>query len=82
MRINKTIYISVRQSQAAIALIGVRPTYPSKKYGYIIPELYIEDGCPVDYSEIKQFLAKPHEAAAVMMKTSFNYQVIEKVEHW
>ncbi|AJS60033.1 sugar phosphate nucleotidyltransferase [Paenibacillus sp. IHBB 10380] len=57
------------RSQADIALIGVRPTYPSEKYGYIIPESYKEDECLVDYSKVKQFHEKPHEEeAAVMMK--------------
>ena len=59
----------LERSQADIALIGVRPTYPSEKYGYIIPEFNIEDGCTVDYSKVKQFLEKPHEEeATVMMK--------------
>ncbi|OAB39392.1 mannose-1-phosphate guanylyltransferase [Paenibacillus macquariensis subsp. defensor] len=59
----------LERSQADIALIGVRPTYPSEKYGYIIPEFDIDYSCPVDYSKVKQFHEKPHEEeAAVMMK--------------
>lgn len=44
---------------ADIALIGVPPTYPSEKYGYIIPTA--TDGTE---SQVKRFKEKPTEAEA------------------
>lgn len=55
----------LERSQADIALIGVRPTYPSEKYGYIIPRLHQEGS--EDYAEVKQFHEKPHEEEAAVM---------------
>ncbi|WP_438347578.1 sugar phosphate nucleotidyltransferase [Paenibacillus sp. FA6] len=61
----------LERSQADIALIGVRPTYPSEKYGYIIPEPHVMEECSVGYSRVKQFQEKPHEEEALaMMKQS------------
>ena len=67
---------AVRQSEADLALIGVRPTYPSAKYGYIVPEeagasaassgsgapraLPASSGC----LPVRRFVEKPSEAAA------------------
>ena len=34
----KTLENVVKESKADIALIGIHPTYPSEKYGYIIPQ--------------------------------------------
>jgi mannose-1-phosphate guanylyltransferase len=46
-------------SNAELALIGIRPTYPSEKYGYIIPASSREDYLVVDY-----FTEKPNEEKA------------------
>lgn len=45
-----------------IALIGVKPTYPSSKYGYIIPESNEEFG---DFYKVMSFQEKPSEDEAV-----------------
>ena len=49
----------LHSSKAEIALMGVEPTYPSEKYGYIIPDKE-EDG----YIEVKGFVEKPDKETA------------------
>lgn len=43
----------VRQNSANLVLMGIQPTYPSEKYGYIIPE---DEG---DVSKVIEFKEKP-----------------------
>ncbi|MCD7804496.1 MAG: cupin domain-containing protein [Oscillospiraceae bacterium] len=49
---------TVKQGTANLTLMGIEPTYPSEKYGYIIPEL---DG---EVSNVKEFKEKPDRATA------------------
>ena len=51
---------AAEEGGAAITLIGVRPTYPSEKYGYIIPE---EGNATV--RRVLAFKEKPSETTAV-----------------
>lgn len=44
----------MKSSSANIGLIGIKPTYPSEKYGYII----------LDNSKVKEFKEKPDEVTA------------------
>ena len=48
-------------SDADLALIGVIPTYPSEKYGYIVPSEH-QDGEP--YMNVSHFREKPNEEQA------------------
>ena len=48
----------VKNGQANITLMGIEPTYPSDKYGYIIPE------SKSDVSKVKEFKEKPDIATA------------------
>lgn len=48
----------VKQGTANLVLMGIEPTYPSEKYGYIIPE---SEG---DVSSVKEFKEKPDRASA------------------
>ena len=48
-------------SDADLALVGVTPTYPSEKYGYIVPELNHDDR---PYVKVSHFQEKPKEAQA------------------
>lgn len=48
-------------SDADLALVGVTPTYPSEKYGYIVPELS-QDEHP--FVNVSHFQEKPKEAQA------------------
>lgn len=49
-------------TEAELALIGVKPTYPSSKYGYIIPE---SCGSVDRYVKVSHFKEKPSEEEAV-----------------
>jgi mannose-1-phosphate guanylyltransferase len=51
---------AIRAKQADIALIGIRPTFPTSKYGYIVPGGIIADGV---YS-VTRFVEKPDVPAA------------------
>ena len=48
-------------SQAELALIGVEPTFPSSKYGYIVPEKLKQKE---EYFEVSHFKEKPSESQA------------------
>ncbi len=48
-------------TQADLALVGVSPTYPSEKYGYIVPELN-QEGQPI--VKVSHFREKPKEEQA------------------
>lgn len=50
---------AVQENAADIVLVGVKPTYPSEKYGYIIPERM--DG---NVSTVLEFKEKPDEETA------------------
>lgn len=50
---------AVRADFAELVLLGVEPTYPSEKYGYIVPET--PDGSP---RRVARFTEKPSEEAA------------------
>ncbi|MEH7172722.1 MULTISPECIES: sugar phosphate nucleotidyltransferase [Priestia] len=52
----------LRDSNADLALMGVTPTYPSSKYGYIVPEGSVEKN---NYFTVDRFTEKPSEEAAV-----------------
>lgn len=48
-------------SNADMALVGVRPTYPSSKYGYIVPKGKVTDD---SYFIVNHFTEKPSEEKA------------------
>ncbi|KGR73991.1 sugar phosphate nucleotidyltransferase [Ureibacillus sinduriensis] len=56
----KELETLLHQSNADIALIGVKPTYPSSKYGYIIPATNHTS----DYIQVQSFKEKPSELEA------------------
>ncbi len=51
----------LNESQTKLALIGVKPTYPSVKYGYIIPQPIDKQK---DYLKVLGFREKPSEQEA------------------
>ncbi|MGG3571839.1 sugar phosphate nucleotidyltransferase [Bacillus gobiensis] len=51
----------LRDSKADLALMGVNPTYPSSKYGYIVPKEITEHE---SYFTVNRFTEKPTEEAA------------------
>ncbi|KIO68307.1 Mannose-1-phosphate guanylyltransferase (GDP) [Caldibacillus thermoamylovorans] len=52
---------ALNTSDAELALMGVKPTYPSEKYGYLVPE---EQNTINDYFHISYFKEKPSYAEA------------------
>lgn len=54
----------LNDSGADIALIGVKPTYPSEKYGYIVPE---QSDSNQSYTSVHTFVEKPHHSEAESM---------------
>lgn len=57
---------SLVSSEAEIALIGVEPTYPSAKYGYIIPQKQAKSPF---YQHVSHFIEKPTEETAETLIT-------------
>lgn len=51
----------IKQSNSDLALMGVAPTYPSSKYGYIIPE---KNNNSHDFLKVSHFKEKPSETTA------------------
>ncbi|GAA0486475.1 sugar phosphate nucleotidyltransferase [Salinibacillus aidingensis] len=51
---------ALNTSNADLGLIGVKPTYPSTKYGYIVPKMNNSDGVV----EVSHFTEKPTEERA------------------
>ncbi|KZE13995.1 sugar phosphate nucleotidyltransferase [Priestia aryabhattai] len=54
----------VQNSNAQLALIGVTPTYPSSKYGYIVPT-FEKSGS--EYRKVSRFMEKPSEKQAASL---------------
>lgn len=51
----------VRQNAADLVLMGIQPTYPSEKYGYVVPV----SGCEsADYKRVSRFTEKPSVSVA------------------
>lgn len=69
----------LEESGADLALMGVKPTYPSEKYGYIVPDhgtsanadaadqSHHSSGTAKSYVEVHSFREKPREEEAVAM---------------
>lgn len=54
----KDLAAQAGRGEANLVLMGIEPTYPSEKYGYIIPE------CGEKLSRVSAFREKPSQAAA------------------
>lgn len=52
---------AIHSSKADLALIGIEPTFPSSKYGYIIPE---QEKTDQPYFHVSHFKEKPSEEKA------------------
>ncbi|PQP82915.1 mannose-1-phosphate guanylyltransferase [Paenibacillus sp. PCH8] len=55
------------KSGADLALMGVVPTYPSEKYGYIIPQSASSSESSNEYVHVAKFQEKPCESDAALM---------------
>lgn len=60
----KELEALVKVSESDLALIGVKPTYPSSKYGYIIPK---NKNHTEDFLEVDRFTEKPTEEQATSL---------------
>ncbi|KRE10467.1 mannose-1-phosphate guanylyltransferase [Bacillus sp. Root239] len=60
----KDLENAVHGSDAQLALIGVKPTYPSAKYGYIVPANSENTN---DYLPVNRFTEKPSEDKAATL---------------
>lgn len=47
----------VEADVADLVLMGITPTYPSEKYGYVVPEHFSE--CTLGYKKVARFTEKP-----------------------
>lgn len=52
----KKLELILTETDAEIALVGANPTYPSSKYGYIIPESNCKSQ---SFAKVKKFIEKP-----------------------
>lgn len=59
----KEIELALNESNADLALIGAVPTYPSSKYGYIVPN----SDTSQQYFQVKNFKEKPSEIEAELL---------------
>lgn len=57
---------TVRENIADIVLMGIKPTYPSAKYGYIMPNKKREQN-PCDSIGVEYFIEKPSEERAAQL---------------
>lgn len=55
----------IHSSGADLALIGVKPSYPSEKYGYIVPGYDQESSPSSEYVTVSHFTEKPAEDKAM-----------------
>ncbi len=61
----KKLYDQASKAESAnLVLMGISPTYPSEKYGYIIPEKSGANGCSGLVCKVAEFKEKPDVEAA------------------
>ncbi|MEK4053295.1 sugar phosphate nucleotidyltransferase [Paenibacillus sp. FSL F4-0087] len=58
---------AINHSGAHIGLIGVKPTYPSSKYGYIIPGTFRQSHEELEILQVQRFQEKPREEQAELL---------------
>ncbi|PAF31567.1 sugar phosphate nucleotidyltransferase [Paenibacillus sp. 7516] len=63
----KQLEEAINSSGAYIGLIGVKPTYPSSKYGYIIPETANQPLSGLNMMQVLSFQEKPTEDEADLL---------------
>lgn len=65
----KELELVLNESGADLALMGVKPTFPSEKYGYIVPDNNTDTNTDVDkpYVHVHSFKEKPSEQEAAAM---------------
>ena len=66
----KSLEKVVQQSNADLALVGIEPTFPSEKYGYIVPDYSQKTSLEGSYRTVSYFKEKPTliEAEQLLLK--------------
>ena len=54
----------LQESKADLALVGIEPTFPSEKYGYIIPETSQNQKLEKGFQRVRFFTEKPNQDKA------------------
>lgn len=49
----------VEQNVADLVLMGITPTYPSEKYGYVVPEAQVSEVSSSKFQKVQRFTEKP-----------------------
>lgn len=49
----------VKNNVADLVLIGIQPTYPSEKYGYVVPEAHVSEVSGSKFQKVSRFTEKP-----------------------
>ncbi|CAM3555881.1 sugar phosphate nucleotidyltransferase [Marinicrinis lubricantis] len=64
----RDLEVALHESGADLGLMGVKPTYPSEKYGYIVPEArsHTMENRP-EYVKVERFAEKPCEEQAHLL---------------
>lgn len=62
----KTLEDILHTSQADLALMGIKPTSPSEKYGYILP-LPTTTASPSSYQIVQRFIEKPSNSFSSLL---------------
>lgn len=63
----KELEYVLNDSGADLALMGVKPTFPSEKYGYIVPDAINGTAVESTYMNVNSFREKPPEEEAAAM---------------
>lgn len=54
----------VKANVADLVLMGIAPTYPSEKYGYVVPEAQVSEVSGFKFQKVSRFTEKPTTAVA------------------
>ena len=54
----------VKNNVADLVLMGIQPTYPSEKYGYVVPEAQVSEISGSKFQKVSRFTEKPTTAVA------------------
>ncbi|MCQ6274857.1 cupin domain-containing protein [Bacillus sp. V3B] len=60
----KSLEYIVKHSTCDLALVGIQPTFPSEKYGYIVPNCSEREKMNQDYQTVRYFKEKPNKKEA------------------
>lgn len=63
----------VEANVADLILMGIKPTYPSAKYGYVVPQTSVLDGSGFRFQSVSKFIEKPSVDRAEELLTQGAY---------